>query len=160
MKQRNKHTHNSTQIRLRSKTHKHLPERESINPTSFSLKHECRQKSKSTSETHIYTQSHDWVSKSLRHSAQAGQHRDKDTDWWPYAPKPPIYNKVRTLHYRQAKPSIKHPFTAAHNQQLFTEWEREQKEGRNICLTSRLQAVFLYYSVPTSAAGLPWGQLP
>lgn len=90
------------------------------------------------SDAHMCTQRHGGASKSLRHSAQAGQRRDKDIDRWPNGPKPPIYNKVRTLHYRQAKPSIKHPFTAARIQQLFTEWEGEQKEGRNICLTSRL----------------------
>ncbi len=61
-----------------------------------------------------------WSIMSLKRRAQAGQYSHKEGDKWPFPLKPPIYTEVRTLHYHQAKPSIKHPFTASHIQQLFT----------------------------------------
>lgn len=54
--------------------------------------------SKSLSNIHIDCAG---VVESLKHRAQAGQHREKNGDWWPFPPKPPIYTEVRTSCYHR-----------------------------------------------------------
>lgn len=71
-------------------------------------------------------------------------------------PKLPFTQRWEPLVTAMANPSIKHVFV--HLAALYR--IRRGNKRPFFFFTSRPQAVFLSYSVPSSASGLPWGQTP